>query len=325
MIRALTTTAISTYYNLANGNAQSGAEEFYISLKDFPTNEEVFTSLQTNGSFFIDPDTSQKITGTDINSNDYNICWFSVKYQKNGWRVSGVLLKNGVLVTPEKPQYLTAQLLEPYVPQYKELKTATIPVKGGYLSKLVFTPIIEELPQVIETEQPKEVTQEEEVIVLEQTPRVQSVVQTVIQNTLPDLLDNDNVSQYYIEEQPQNATTRPTSAVESIIDNSTPLAAGLESKDSTPTSWALMNLIFMIINILTLIIIPRIEKRKDIKKQYRSNIIGIILAIAAIIVFIFTQNIYMPMVIVDQWTILMGAFAIGGILNKIFGYKKVKD
>ena len=81
----------------------------------------------------------------------------------------------------------------------------------------------------------------------------------------------------------------------------------------------------MIINILVLLIIPRKKNDEEKEKKYRSNALGVILAIAAVVLFIFTQNVYLPMVLVDKWTILMAAFTGGGILTKVFGYKKADN
>lgn len=340
IIRTITNNPISTYYNTSNRNEELGKTESHITFRDFPTNREVFTALQNNGSVFIDPDTKERIIGKAINSNDYNICWFSVKYQQNGWRVSGVLLKNGVLVAPALPQYLQPTLLEVYVPQYKELKTQlTLPIKGTYLEKLIFTPKIEQ--STIEEPRP-ELTTSSQIIeekleigttsiitpLQETIPTIQQQTpQLVVQNTSSDLLDTVYpVSSNYVEEQSQPAT-KPAPSSESIKDDATPLANGLDfGKDLfTPTNWALLNLIFMLVNIIVLLIIPRQKEYEEDQRYYRSNILGIIFAIAAILVFIFTQNIYLQMVIADKWTVLMGGLMIGGILNKIFGYKKIKN
>lgn len=320
MIRTIANSPISTYFNASNGNEATNKPEAQISFKDFPTNAEVFTSLQTNGSSFYDPDTGQKITGLDINSVDYNICWFSVKYQSNGWRVSGVLLKNGVLVPPAEPTYEVANL-KAYVPQYMELLEALeVPIKGTYLDFITFVPREEEPAAVATVEivvPMTQVTQPLQAAVETPAPEVTAAVAT-----FPVLLDNEA----YDDSATTRATPvyigdRGTPAAESIEDDATPLAAGITESNS----WALVNLILMIVNILVLLIVPRKKNDEEEEKKYRSNALGVILAIAAVVLFIFTQNVYLPMVLVDKWTILMAAFAGGGILTKVFGYKKANN
>ena len=112
MIRNMNTEAISNYFNSNNGQEEAGNPEAMISFKDFPSDAQVFKNLQTNGTVFVDPETGKKYKGEEINPETFDICWFSVKYQANGWRVSGVLLKDGVIVMPEEPTYEEANLKE---------------------------------------------------------------------------------------------------------------------------------------------------------------------------------------------------------------------
>lgn len=335
IIRTITNTPISTYYNESNGNAAADKEEMHITFKDFPSNAEVFASLQTNGSKFYDPDTGQQITGEDINSDAYTLCWFSVKYQKNGWRVSGVLLKNGVIVAPEMPVYITPEFQE-YMPQYMELvEGIEIPVKGIYLEFLKFIPKEEEKiivesaagPTLIEpVVEPVEVsaeTSQMQVAVVDNAAVAMDNTQIAFLGIAQAVAANDTEVIQTRGIAPISSVTKtstPLVKTTTIEDDATPLVSGVENETN---NWALLNLIFMLINILMLVIIPRNNDKEDKdKKQYRTNIIGVVLAFLAVIVFIFTENVYTPMVIVDQWTILMGAFAAGGILTKIFGHKK---
>ena len=118
LIRNMTNVPISNYFNAANGSEQSGKKKVFISFLDFPTNATVFKALQENGSVFTDPDTGEVYSGKDINSDNFDIRWFSVKFQSNGWRVSGILMKKGVMTPPEEPVYEEAKLLDEYIPDY---------------------------------------------------------------------------------------------------------------------------------------------------------------------------------------------------------------
>lgn len=342
LIRNLVTSPIDNYFNAANGSEAAGMTKVLVTLADFPSTATVFKNLQTNGSVFIDPDTNQRITGTDINSDNYTLRWFSVKYQSNGWRVSGVLLKNGVIVPPAEPEYEVANLIS-YTPQYVALREIVEPVRAAYLEHFIFTPVTQDETIIPQTQNQPIVPQTQSEITIPQNqtrtviPQIQNdrtIIQTPVaisntDNTVTPI-DGDNTQQYYTADTSEYATgassTRPVSAVETITDEKTPLASGIIADESSD-SWALLNLIFMILNVLLLVIIPRKKKEDEEEKQvqYRTNALGIILALAAILVFIFTQNVYLPMVIVDQWTPLMGVFAAGGIVTKVFSHKKDKN
>lgn len=100
----------------------------------------------------------------------------------------------------------------------------------------------------------------------------------------------------------QTATqTEPTPVV--IEDDSTSLAG---PRIIRTNSWALLNLIFTIITILLAIKIPREDdEEKDTEIKRRSNLIPILIAIGSVLVFIFTENVRLPMVLTDQYTIWM--------------------
>ena len=55
------------------------------------------------------------------------------------------------------------------------------------------------------------------------------------------------------------------------------------------------------------------EKDKYVIKR-RTNILSILIAIGAVLLFIFTENVRLPMTLVDQWTPLMIILAIVGIV-----------
>ena len=104
------------------------------------------------------------------------------------------------------------------------------------------------------------------------------------------------------------------STSEIIDDEGNPLASGLEENTS---HWGLLNLIFMVISFIG-IFIPIIFRRKN-TENYNKIIIAI-LAIAAIIVFVLTENILLPMAIVDSWTWLMAMICIGSVVFVITSY-----
>ena len=142
---------------------------------------------------------------------------------------------------------------------------------------------------------------------------------------------------------------------EAINDNETPLANGEDIADNaTPLAglgtgaWALINLILTIVTTLLsiLLLIGYIGKKKKALEdedgnvvldengkevmEYEKNkkglwrLISIIPALIAIIVFIFTEDMTLPMIFVDKWTILHVVIALVQVVVMVL-CKKKKD
>ena len=142
---------------------------------------------------------------------------------------------------------------------------------------------------------------------------------------------------------------------ETINDNETPLANGEDIADNaTPLAglgtgaWALINLILTIVTTLlsVLLLIGYIGKKKKALEdedgnvvldengkevmEYEKNkkglwrLISIIPALIAIIVFIFTEDMTLPMIFVDKWTILHVVIALVQVVIMVL-CKKKKD
>ena len=142
---------------------------------------------------------------------------------------------------------------------------------------------------------------------------------------------------------------------ETINDNETPLANGEDIADNaTPLAglgtgaWALINLILAIVTTLLsiLLLIGYIGKKKKALEdedgnvvldengkevmEYEKNkkglwrLISIIPALIAIIVFIFTEDMTLPMIFVDKWTILHVVIALVQVVVMVL-CKKKKD
>ena len=142
---------------------------------------------------------------------------------------------------------------------------------------------------------------------------------------------------------------------ETINDNDTPLANGEDIADNaTPLAglgtgaWALINLILTIVTTLIsiLLLIGYIGKKKKALEdedgnvvldengkevmEYEKNkkglwrLISIIPALIAIVVFIFTEDMTLPMIFVDKWTILHVVIALVQVVVMVL-CKKKKD
>ncbi len=114
-------------------------------------------------------------------------------------------------------------------------------------------------------------------------------------------------------------SANPTTPVEGtqIDENDTPLTnitpEETIKENETPTSkvegsWALINLIAVIVTIL-LGIVMLVMNKKDVKR-----FIGIIIACSSMVIFVLTEDLSMPMAMADQWTILMIVIALINVI-----------
>ena len=101
-------------------------------------------------------------------------------------------------------------------------------------------------------------------------------------------------------------------------------------------AWALLNLILTIISCIIAIVLIFAKKKseneeyideekKDIRGIKRFKIYSILIGIISIIVFILTEDMTLPMVLIDKWTILMAIFTIVEIINIFIIRHKSKE
>jgi len=115
-------------------------------------------------------------------------------------------------------------------------------------------------------------------------------------------------------------------AIPIIIDpDPTPLDPG--------AAWALINLLCTILSV-ALAVALFIKKKEDEEAKNQEEIestnrrirnmkiVAVVLAVAAIIIFIFTEDMTLPMTMVDKWTILMAVIAVGSVITTWLGYRR---
>jgi len=105
----------------------------------------------------------------------------------------------------------------------------------------------------------------------------------------------------------------PQAYAEEIVDDGVPLySTGPNAADH----WALLNLILMFVSIMMLI---RFRQRKNDEHQYkrRGNLLTVICAGLGVILFIVTENIYAPMVFVDEYTLYHVILTLGAIGTRV--------
>lgn len=134
---------------------------------------------------------------------------------------------------------------------------------------------------------------------IEDSTRVPANIVTPVVNTP---VQNNN------QQQEENNETE----VITVNDNKTPLA-GIEN------SWALINLIAVVTTVILGIVIILLKKTKESAEEenviYKNRytwmkLLGTVIAIISVVIFILTEDIALPMVMLDKYTVVMVVIAI---------------
>ena len=94
--------------------------------------------------------------------------------------------------------------------------------------------------------------------------------------------------------------------------------------------WALLNLILSILTVIFGLIFVLHGKDNDLevedkRKANIAKIIAALVAVASVIVFIFTEDMTATMAWIDKWTILMAAILIGEFVIDYYIHKKSQN
>lgn len=174
------------------------------------------------------------------------------------------------------------------------------PTKGEYLDKLEHLSLLEvPTPTILDTPTSTSTSNTN----TDNTPTIVPAVATTITETQPE----------------------PTIVKEVVTPQAAPEGA-----------WALLNLILTIISCIIAIILIFAKKKseneeytdeekKDIRGIKRFKIYSILIGIISIIVFILTEDMTLPMILIDKWTILMAIFTIVEIINIFIIRHKSKE
>lgn len=125
----------------------------------------------------------------------------------------------------------------------------------------------------------------------------------------------------------QEVKPAPTAPAEENIENELTPEAGKKG------SWALVNLIASLIGLIAGIILvfakhskeeeadeENTENQPELKKRSRIyKAISVLSAVLSVIVFILTENMRLPMVLIDKWTLLMIVFLLINVVTLILG------
>lgn len=129
-----------------------------------------------------------------------------------------------------------------------------------------------------------------------------------------------------------------------ITDTETPTtmitAANIPKSKPKPAegSWALINLICAILSCIIAVVLLFIKKKtddeeeeytdeekKDIHGIRRFKIYSILVGIISVIAFILTEDMTLPMILIDKWTILMVILLLVNVINIFVMRKKSKE
>ena len=117
---------------------------------------------------------------------------------------------------------------------------------------------------------------------------------------------------------PELTVEIPATVVEEIPEEEIPLAVPeLTVEEASGASWALINLIACLLTVMLAVVkvIGRHDKEDDNEEKRSSAGLSLVLpAVFSVILFILTENMRNPMVLVDSWTPVMLAFLAANIL-----------
>ncbi len=131
----------------------------------------------------------------------------------------------------------------------------------------------------------------------------------------------------------KSAEPTASASAETIVDpDATPEVV-------TKGHWALINLIAAVVSVLLGVVLVLSKNKKDkdedeeeqnedeeeVKRHKRWKVVSVVDAILAVLVFIFTENMTLSMVLVDKWTMLMVLFAVVSVISLVLGRKYHED
>ncbi len=244
---------------------------------------------------------------------------------------------------------LFARFLAPVIEEEPEVPEITEDPKP-----VTPTPDIEEdpaTPEITEESEPEE----DPIIIIEAEPVIPEVTEDTVPVIIPQAVIPENPVPAAVVTEETKAAEDTIIAEEIIEDEETPMAVpemiGEEAMPQAYTgSWALVNLILTAFTVLLSIILSVLyffsrkdeeeedeneaqiqnteeeeESRNDVRRKGFTRILSLILGIVTVIIFILTEDIRMPMVLTDRYTLLMAILLIINIILAVLSKKKYED
>ncbi|SKA03657.1 hypothetical protein SAMN02745191_0042, partial [Anaerorhabdus furcosa] len=206
-----------------------------------------------------------------------------------------------------------------------------------YAATMVFTVVFNKIPPTVDPEEPVDpgcpvgTTWNEGTQLCEEPPVIVNPIVPPVNPNPPTNGGNATIDQ---EETPlvkPTPTPSTTPDITEVEDDATPEIVG-------KSSWALINLIAVIIGLLLTIILivskhesdeeddsdeinPNQEETELYERKRIYKVIGAIVAVISVIIFILTENMTLPMVLVDKYTIIMLILTLVTIVVFFLGRK----
>ena len=217
-----------------------------------------------------------------------------------------------------------------YTPQYKTFEPANvpeeyIPVYKSYTAIEHVMPILVDIPTVIiwnlidNPKEPEYLTHLNPLDLLPNKPTIEESIEEPIEEAVIEEPIEEPIESTSITTNITVADNTPATNITTITPNAIP-------KTQPKGSWALINLIATILSCICAIILlfirkktkedePTDEEKKDKRGMIGTKIASVLIGIISIIIFIFTEDMTLPMVYTDKWTIIMILLLIIEIIN----------
>ena len=181
-------------------------------------------------------------------------------------------------------------------------------------------------PIIDEPDNPEEPTGSSDTPDKPDKPKKTSKPQKVKQEPVTLIPDEPTVVIEYLTAEEKTVEPEPEKTIETIEPTNPPQSA-------PAGKWALINLIAMLITIiLALALIATLiynkldeDEEEEVKHKTPLRILSIIVAVVAFVIFVLTENILLPMVLVDKYTLLMIIILIVQIIIAISSKHKVEE
>ena len=213
----------------------------------------------------------------------YNYMWLTLYKKSTPYAYANVPLK------PTAPEEVVKEDYIAYieVPELYTGKTYEYPIKLSYLSYLDHMNLFDVPPN----------------------PSNKNTISKVPVVASTNNIDNNGSGS--INRGLNNSITVSANSVieETITEDKTPLFGGYDNDDS----WALINLLTVIVNaiiVLVLLIMAAYNRRKesddiDVDNKLILRFISVLVAVVSAFIFLLTEDMSLPMVYTDEWTYLM--------------------
>ncbi len=161
------------------------------------------------------------------------------------------------------------------------------------------------------------------------TTTASSTTTTGITTTQTEVEANTTTTQTTVQEETNSSSnTQTTQVTDALGDEETPLFAA-------PSNWSLVNLVATFVTILISLVLLVGTLRSDkegneenpnvVKNHKMLRVLSLAFAMLAFILFIFTQDVTLPMEMVDNWTIYFVLITVAQVVMAVLSKREVSE